>query len=129
MKTSIALAGLLIALTGLQRAPRTQTIRMDRNRFMPAEIRAHAGDTLKFVNGQGGPHNVQFEKDSIAPDAAKLIDAAIDRKNRMFFLATIPIILEGETFTIVVPDIPPARYPLYCNPHYGQMRGALNVER
>jgi plastocyanin len=109
------------------RPPVSQTIRMEQNRFTPRDIRARAGDTLKFVNGVGGPHNIQFEKDSIAPDAAKLIDKALG-KNRMFFLATVPIILVGETFNIVVPDIPAGEYPLFCNPHYAQMRGKLVVE-
>ena len=108
-------------------AATTSTVRLDRNRFIPADIRAHPGDTLRFVNGQGGPHNVMFEKDSIAPAAQKAIDAAIG-KQRLYFLAGPILILEGETFTFVVPELPPGKYPLYCNPHYGQMRGSLIIE-
>lgn len=118
----------LAVILPITRQPAAHVIRMDQNRFTPREIRAHAGDTLKFVNGVGGPHNVQFEKDSIAPAAAKLIDQALG-KSRMFFLATVPIILEGESFTLVVPDLPAGRYPLFCNPHFAQMRGGLVVER
>jgi plastocyanin len=108
--------------------PASHVIQLERNQFNPREIRAHVGDTMHFVNGQGGPHNVMFEKDSIAPAAQKALDGAIG-KQRLYFLAGPILILEKETFTLVVPDLPAGRYPLYCNPHYAQMRGGLVVER
>jgi hypothetical protein len=40
-----------------QSSAASRLIRMEANRFSPAEIRARAGDTLMFVNGAGGPHN------------------------------------------------------------------------
>jgi plastocyanin len=126
----VLLSLLLIASAwlGAMSPPRAHVIELERNQFTPREIRARAGDTLHFVNGQGGPHNVMFEKDSIAPAAAKLIDAAIG-KQRLYFLAGPILILEKETFSMVVPDLPPGRYPLFCNPHFAQMRGALIIEK
>jgi plastocyanin len=125
----LALSAIVGVWLGIQPSPpKTHVIQLERNQFNPREIRAHAGDTLRFVNGQGGPHNVMFEKDSIAPDAAKAIDAAIG-KQRLYFLAGPILILEKETFTLVVPNLPAGRYPLYCNPHFAQMRGGLIVER
>lgn len=127
-----SMAIVLLLLSGLwlgtPATPRvTHVIQLERNQFNPREIRARAGDTLQFVNGQGGPHNVQFEKDSIAADAARRIDAAIG-KQRLYFLAGPILILERETFSMVVPGLPAGRYPLYCNPHFAQMRGALVIE-
>ena len=125
----LSLLLLAIAWVGTRSSPPVaHTILLDRNQFQPREIRARAGDTLQFVNGTGGPHNVQFEKDSIAPAAAKALDGAIGKK-RMFFLAGPILILEKETFSLVVPDLPAGRYPLYCNPHFAQMRGGLIVEK
>jgi len=105
----------------------THVVELQRNRFAPAELRARKGDTVRFVNGMGGPHNVQFEADSIAPAASALIDAAMPDKIRP--LMSPMLILLDETYTLVVPDMVPGRYPYFCSPHYGNMRGALIVLR
>ena len=107
---------------------RTHVVRLRNNRFVPAEIRARGGDTLRFVNGEGGIHNVEFEKDSIAPAARTLIAAAMAGK-KIGPMSSPLLILTDESYTIVVPDLPAGRYPLLCTPHYGNMRGALVVER
>jgi plastocyanin len=109
-------------------SPQTHVIRLDRNRFMPSQIRAHVGDTLRFVNGEGGPHNIEFERDSIAPAARTLIDRALGPK-RINPLVGPMLILFNETYTFIVPDLPAGRYPFLCGPHYGNMRGVLIVDR
>lgn len=51
----------------------THQIRMTGgSRFLPAETIARAGDTLRFINRTGGPHNVQFDGDSI-PGPSRLL--------------------------------------------------------
>ena len=112
---------------GVQPAVTTHVVRLDRNRFTPPEIHARAGDTIKFVNGEGGPHNVEFLKDSIAPAARELIEQAMGPK-KILPLSGPLLIFVDETYTFVVPNIAVGRYPFLCSPHWASMRGALNVQ-
>ena len=130
--------GTVVTIVGLGsiwllRADR-KDVRLDNNRFMPSIITAHAGDTLAFVNGRGGPHNVQFADDSLSDQAHQLIDAAMpDRPkvkwSRDVSLASPLLVLDGETYKVVVPALPPGRYRFFCTPHMmGGMRGELTVQ-
>jgi plastocyanin len=105
----------------------TQVIKLERNRFTPATIRARAGDTLRFVNGEGGPHNVEFEKDSV-PSASRPLIEAVMGPNKIGPMSSMLLILAGETWTFVVPALPAGRYAFLCTPHWGNMRGALIVD-
>ena len=108
--------------------PKAHTIRLDRNRFIPSEIRARMGDTLKFVNGEGGPHNVEFDKDSIEPAERKVIEGAMG-PDKILPLSGPIMMLNGQVYTFVVPDLPAGRYAYLCSPHWANMKGALIVER
>lgn len=124
-------AGLLTCLSGAvpteaSFAPRTVGVLLQGNEFLPATIRARVGDTLRFVNGSGGPHNVAFERDSIAQAARAQLAQAMGGEK----LGPLsgPLLLDpDETYLIVVPSLPAGRYPLYCLPHQMNMRGALIV--
>jgi plastocyanin len=108
-------------------APRTVVVRLEGNAFRPDQIHARVGDTLRFVNGNGGPHNVKFEADSIAPAARALIEKAFGGEK--IGPMSGPLLLDpGETYAIVVPALPVGRYPLYCSPHWANMRGKLIVD-
>ena len=106
---------------------------LNNNRFMPAIITARVGDTLAFVNGRGGPHNVQFAGDSITDAAHRLIDAAMPERPRQPWSRDVPLagpllVLDGDTYKVVVPALPPGRYRFFCAPHVsGGMRGELVV--
>jgi len=114
-------------------AAERKDIRLDNNRFMPAMITARAGDTLAFVNGRGGPHNVQFSDDSLSDAAHRLIDAAMPERPKQAWSREVPLaspllVLNGETYKVVVPALPPGRYRFFCTPHLnGGMRGELVV--
>ena len=102
-------------------------VRLQGNEFRPAEIRVRPGDTVRFVNGNGGPHNVMFIKDSIAPAARDLIARVMKDQLQPF---TGPLLLDpDETYIFVVPAMDPDRYPLACLPHQANKRGALIVSR
>ena len=103
------------------------TIRLENNRFAPREVHARAGDTLRFVNGMGGPHNVAFDKDSIPPAARALIERAMG-KDQIAPLAGPLLITPDETWTFVVPALSPGQYPFYCMPHLANMRGVLVID-
>jgi len=123
----VVLAAMLVLGASRPTRVSTHVVELQRNRFAPADLRTRKGDTVRFVNGLGGPHNVQFEADSIAAAARALIDAAMPDKIRP--LMSPMLILFEESYTLVVPDLAPGRYPYFCSPHYGNMRGALIVLR
>lgn len=117
------------SLLGIER----KDIALNNNRFMPAMITARVGDTLAFINGRGGPHNVQFADDSISDAAHRLIDAAMPERPRVAWSRDVPLagpllVLDGDTYKVVVPALPPGRYRFFCSPHVaGGMKGELVV--
>ncbi len=54
-------------------------------KFDPSTITVPAGGTVRFINVEGGPHNVSFYADSIPAGAAEKLNAAM--ANRMDNLA------------------------------------------
>ncbi|MGH7677405.1 MAG: plastocyanin/azurin family copper-binding protein [Gemmatimonadaceae bacterium] len=119
---------LMVVAAGLPRLPQSHTVRLDRNRFMPAQLPVHPGDTVRFVNGEGGPHNVEFDKDSIAPAERKIIEGAMG-PDKILPLSGPIMMLNGQVYTFVVPDLPAGRYAYLCSPHWANMKGAVIVER
>lgn len=116
----------LLGLASFAQPPATHTVRLDGNSFIPAETRAAPGDTVRFVNGNGGPHNVMFIADSIPKDARKAIDAAMS-KPKIGEMSSHLLLDPAETYTIVVPKLNAGRYAFLCLPHQANMRGALVV--
>lgn len=122
------LAGALVfpaslALTSAR--PTTHLVRLEANRFVPADVRVAVGDTVRFVNGLGGPHNVQFMAESIPATIQKVLNDAM--KDRILSLTSPMLIVTDEVYTFVVPRLPPGRYAFLCSPHWANMRGALTV--
>ena len=118
----------LILLTGLQQGAGPKAVHEIRltGRFDPAIIEAHAGDSIRFVNGTGGPHNIQFVSDSIpAPMRAQLEHAMPGDK--IGHLSSPLLIGTAETDAFRIPDLEPGRYPFFCLPHMANMRGALVI--
>ena len=122
------LAGSIVLLASIAAHPRPSTthlVRLDGNRFVPREIAASPGDTIRFVNGAGGPHNIQFMAESISVANRALLDLAMNE--RILPLTSPMFLAEGETYVIVVPRLTAGRYPFLCSPHWAQMRGVLIV--
>ena len=124
--TRLTSTAALLTFASLAPAPVTHVVRLDPNSFLPAETRAAPGDTIRFLNGNGGPHNVVFARDSIATEARALIDAAMPQP-KIMELSSGMLILQDEAYTIVVPRLRAGRYAFFCSPHYAQMRGAVVV--
>ena len=103
MKTFLTIA-LLIVATGSRwsEAFDRKEVLLNNNRFIPSIITARAGDTLAFVNGRGGPHNVQFADDSLTDLAHRLIDAAMPERPKQPWSRDVPLaspllVLDGDT--------------------------------
>ena len=115
-----------IAWAGHAPPPAVHEIRMT-SRFVPGRIVARAGDTLRFINQTGGPHNIQFFADSIAEEARVLLERAMPGA-KIAPLSSPLLITENTAYEIAVPALPPGRYPFVCLPHFGsRMLGTLEV--
>ena len=101
------------------------------NRFVPGEVVALPGDTLRFINSAGGIHNIQFDADSISEPARRRLEAAMGGgKLKLDPISSPLLIQEGEEYRVEVPALEPGRYPFFCLPHVaGRMRGVLIVPR
>jgi plastocyanin len=134
MRFMLAIAGMAVAasVTWVAAADR-KDVTLENNRFSPSIITARPGDTLVFINGRGGPHNVQFADDSISDQVHRLIDAAMPDRPKVKWSRDVPLagpllVLDGDTYKVVVPELPPGRYRFFCAPHLmGGMRGELFI--
>jgi plastocyanin len=118
---------MMVAVIAGAPPPKTVVVRLEGNAFRPAEIHVRPGDSLRFVNGNGGPHNVRFVDDSISAAAKVLLTQAMGGEK--IGPMSSPLLLDiGETYAFVVPALVPAQYPLYCLPHVAQMRAKLIVD-
>ena len=113
------------APTPTSTAARTHVVRMQGGRFAPYDITIAQGDTVKFVLGSGGPHNVAFRETK--GEAAERL-----RKRMTDTIGTLsgPLVLSpGESYSIVFTDVLPGAYPYWCMPHLamGQM-GSITVK-
>merc|ERR1712194_201151 len=74
--------------------------------FVPAKTSICAGDSVKWINNKGGPHNVVFDEDAI-PDGVD--QEKISQAEQMGE--------EGESFTMKFDA--KGDYSYYCEPHRG----------
>jgi plastocyanin len=120
------MASLIALLLWPPAAPVVHEIRMT-SRFLPAVTTANPGDTLRFINQSGGPHNIQFFADSIPEEARTLLAAAMPGE-KLDQLSSPLLVLDQATYDIAVPALPPGRYPFVCLPHAGsRMLGSLVI--
>jgi plastocyanin len=104
--------------------PKTHVVRMQGGHFAPFDLTIEKGDTVRFVLGAGGPHNVAFRetKGEAADRLRKLMSDQIGE------LAGPLLVIPGETYTIVFKDMPSGKYPYWCIPHLGMgMMGTIVV--
>ena len=123
------LAGYLLTAFQPAPAPVVHEVQMGAragNRFEPASTTARAGDTVRFINGNGGPHNVQFFPDSIRDPARDLLDRAMPGE-KLGWLSSQLFLDRNEVYDIVLPKLAPGRYPFFCLPHAASMTGAIVV--
>jgi len=84
-------------------------------RFEPATFTVPAGGTVRFINVEGGPHNVSFYADSIPSGTADKLNAAM--ANRMDNLAGPFLITVNDHYDVSFAGLPAGAYKGYCTPH------------
>lgn len=94
-------------------------------RFEPATLTVKAGDGVKFVMVNGGPHNVAFK--DVAAGAKAQLDANISEK--MGELASAMKMNAGESITVSFANVGAGTYNYVCTPHEAMgMKGAITVQ-
>jgi len=84
-------------------------------RFSPVLITARPGDVLLFKAGPGVPHSIVFEASGLDEAAHEALNGAMSR--RTGDLSSPLLTTEGAVYRVVVPQLPPGIYGLYCLPH------------
>merc|ERR1712078_568464 len=74
--------------------------------FVPAKVTICAGDSVKWTNNKGGPHNVVFDEDGIPAGVDQEKISMDDQLGE-----------EGDTFTMKLDKA--GTYDYYCEPHRG----------
>jgi len=83
--------------------------------FVPAKIEICKGDSVKWINNKGGPHNVVFDEDDIPSGVDQGSISMDDQLGE-----------EGETFVRKFETA--GKYGYYCEPHRGAgMQATLTV--
>lgn len=104
----------------------THEVAMVGSRFVPAHVVAQSGDTVAFVNGNGGPHNAAFWPDSLPPGARNRLAAVLP--DTIGPMVGPLLFAPAQRWSIVLDGVPPGRYPYFCLPHVsGGMVGAIEV--
>lgn len=97
-------------------------------RFEPKDITVKAGDGIKFVFVNGGPHNVAFNAADIPADVKPQLDANMG-PDKMMELSSKMMMAAGESVTISFGNIKPGTYPFICTPHLAMnMKGTVTVQ-
>ena len=96
-------------------------------KFVPATLTIKAGDTVRWHNVSGGPHNVSFWPDSIPSGASEVLT-----KNMPNQMAPLQSPLETEAnavYEVSFAGAPKGEYKFYCLPHLALgMKGKLTVQ-
>lgn len=97
-------------------------------RFVPATVTIKVGDTVRWTNASGGPHNVTFWPDSIPAAAASGLQASMAQS--MAPLTGPLLTAPSATYTISFANTPAGAYGYYCMPHLALgMKGKIVVEQ
>ncbi len=97
-------------------------------RFEPKDLTIKAGDGIKFVFINGGPHNVAFNAADIPADMAPQLDANFGA-DKMAELSSKMLMNAGESVTISFANIKAGTYPFNCTPHLAMnMKGTVTVQ-
>jgi plastocyanin len=84
-------------------------------RFVPATVTIKVGDSVRWTNVSGGPHNVTFWSDSIPAGAAGQLQAGMPQP--MSPLSGPLLTTPNATYTISFAGAPAGTYRYYCMPH------------
>ncbi len=98
--------------------------------FEPATLTIKVGDTVRWLNESGPPHNVQFLGDEVPAGAGDfLVQAYAGDAKKIGPMSGRLLMQIGETYEITFAGAPTGTYGYTCTPHQALgMSGTLTVE-
>ena len=98
--------------------------------FSPASLTIKVGDVVQFMNVSGGPHNVQFFKDSMPAGAEAVINAAMQNQMAPNTMTANYLTDSLATYNVSFANAPVGTYKFTCQPHSPMgMHGEIKVEK
>ncbi len=98
-------------------------------RYEPSELTIKVGDTVRWVNGSGFPHNVAFYADSIPDGASVIIDAVMPAEGKLGPMNGRIVIESGDAFEMDFVSAPTGTYTYFSVPQEAMgMLGTLTIE-
>jgi plastocyanin len=95
-------------------------------RFVPATVTIKSGDTVRWTNVSGGPHNVTFWSDSLPAGAAAWLNASMPQ---VMSPLTGPLLMTANATYAISFRAPAGTYEYYCMPHLALgMKAKIVVE-
>lgn len=85
-------------------------------RFVPEALTIKTGDTVKWINVSGGPHNVKFLSDAIPGGAAEVLSSAMEGR-MMTALEGMLMLAPNAEYEISFAGAPAGTYDYTCTPH------------
>ena len=96
-------------------------------RYTPSTLAIKTGDTVRWINASGGPHNVAFYGDQVPEGADVVLNASM--ANRIANLAGELLIAPNAVYEVSFEGAPAGDYAYYCTPHEALgMNASLTVE-
>lgn len=122
-----AVAGTAAPITGTTHEVKMYGDPKNGYKFEPKDITIKAGDGIKFIVADIGPHNVAFAEADIPADVRPQLDANMGEK--IGFLSTKLAMAAGDFVIISFANIKPGTYPFNCTPHLAMgMKGTVTVQ-
>ena len=84
-------------------------------RYIPDELTIEVGDTVRWINASGGPHNVQFKSGQVPDGAEAVLNAAM--ANRIGPMNGQLMMAPNAVYEISFEGAPEGEYPYVCTPH------------
>lgn len=95
--------------------------------FSPATLTIKVGDTVRWMNVSGMPHNVAFYADKIPAGAADVLNTVMPKK--MSPLQGPLMMNPGESYEITFLGAPTGSYGYFCLPHEALgMKATLTIQ-
>jgi plastocyanin len=134
MMSKVAAAMILLGVGAVPAsAQATHVVRLIANaakddyRFEPATVTVQPNDVIVFRVASGSPHSIVFEGQGLSPGVRGAINSALP--GRSGDLSSPLLTAVGKDYRMVVPQMPPGKYPFYCLPHRAyDMRGEMVIK-
>ena len=86
-------------------------------RYVPDELTIKVGETVRWINVNGFPHNVAFYEDKIPEGSASTLATLIPAEGKLAPLSSQLFLQPDQQIEITFVGVPTGDYGYYCTPH------------